>query len=115
MSVVPWFSADWAYDEVLVDGAEAILENPAFVDAAHSLFGAEVVRPQIVYTRQPSVPGTAMAKRARKREHPLSNGHFGQHAVDEMGGECRHDSPYSLHPITRSMPKDRALSFTDNL
>jgi hypothetical protein len=73
MSVVPWFSADWAYDEVLVDGAEAILENPAFVDAAHTLFDAEVVRPQIVYTRQPSVPGTAIAKRVRKRERPSSN------------------------------------------
>ena len=66
MSVVPWFSADWAYDEVLVDGAEAILEHPAFVDAAHSLFVAEVVRPQIVYTRQPSVPPTAMALGLRR-------------------------------------------------
>ncbi|CAM9905327.1 unnamed protein product [Discosporangium mesarthrocarpum] len=49
LSVVPWFRSDWAYGEVEVEGAEAILHNPTFVDAAHALFDAEVVRPQIVY------------------------------------------------------------------
>ena len=49
LSVVPWFRGDWAYGKVDVEGAEAILHNPAFVDAAHALFDAEVVRPQIVY------------------------------------------------------------------
>ena len=49
LKVVPWFRSDWAYGEVRVDGAEAILHNAPFVQAAHALFDAEVVRPQIVY------------------------------------------------------------------
>lgn len=49
LSVVPWFRSDWAYDDVRVEGAEAILHNPTFIEAAHALFDAKVVRPQIVY------------------------------------------------------------------
>jgi hypothetical protein len=41
-------------------------------------------------TRQPSVPGTAVAKRVRKREHPLPDRDFGQYVVDEMGGGIGH-------------------------
>lgn len=50
MTVVPWFRSDWAYEKVRVEGAEEILHNAAFVAAARTLFDAEVVRPQIVYT-----------------------------------------------------------------
>ncbi|MEM9175499.1 MAG: hypothetical protein AAGC67_09715 [Myxococcota bacterium] len=49
LKVVPWFRADWAYGEVDVPGAETILHNAAFVEAARRLFDADVVRPQIVY------------------------------------------------------------------
>ena len=35
MTVVPWFRSDWAYGEVRVEGAEEILHNRAFVEAAH--------------------------------------------------------------------------------
>ncbi|MHA7839001.1 MAG: hypothetical protein ACX98W_16200 [bacterium] len=45
----PWFRGDWAYDEPLVPGAETILENPRFIEAARTLFDAEVVRPNVVY------------------------------------------------------------------
>jgi len=47
--VMPWFRGDWAYDGPLVEGAEAILTNPAFAEAAREVFAAEIVRPQIVY------------------------------------------------------------------
>lgn len=49
ITVPPWFRGDWAYGEPLVEGAERVLGNPAFRDAAAQLFGAAVVRPQIVY------------------------------------------------------------------
>ena len=49
MEVAPWFRGDWAYEKPLVPGAEEILANPAFAEAAAELFGADVVRPQIVY------------------------------------------------------------------
>lgn len=49
LAVAPWFRSDWAYGDVRVDGAEAVLHNPVFVDAARRLFDAEIVRPQIVY------------------------------------------------------------------
>jgi len=49
ISVVPWFRGDWAYGETLVPGGDEVLSNVAFADAAHKVFDAEVVRPQIVY------------------------------------------------------------------
>jgi hypothetical protein len=49
LSVVPWFRQDWAYGEPMVEGGAEILTNKSFVDAAHSLFDAEVVKPLIVY------------------------------------------------------------------
>jgi hypothetical protein len=49
LAVQPWFRGDWAYDEPLVDGAAEILANKGFIDAAHAVFDADVVRPQIVY------------------------------------------------------------------
>ena len=49
IEIVPWFRGDWAYGEPRVEGAEEILANPVFAEAAHTLFEAEVVRPQIVY------------------------------------------------------------------
>ena len=45
----PWFRGDWASDVPLVAGAEWILANPAFMDAARTLFDAEVVCPTAVY------------------------------------------------------------------
>lgn len=49
LKVAPWFRADWAYGKPLVDGADEILQAPAFLDAARKVFGAEVVHPLIVY------------------------------------------------------------------
>ncbi len=45
----PWFRGDWADDKPLVAGAEAVLDNPRFVEAARELFDAEVVQPCAVY------------------------------------------------------------------
>ena len=47
--VMPWFRGDWAYGTPAVDGAEEILGNETFAEAARTVFDAEVVRPQIVY------------------------------------------------------------------
>lgn len=49
--VPPWFRRDFALGgQALVDGAELILHNPHFVDAAHRVYGAEaMVRPTTVY------------------------------------------------------------------
>lgn len=49
IAVIPWFRQDWAYGETRLEGADEILSNAAFTNAAHTLFGAEVVEPQIVY------------------------------------------------------------------
>jgi hypothetical protein len=45
----PVFRGDWAYDRPLVEGVEPILRSPRFVAAARTVFGASIVRPQIVY------------------------------------------------------------------
>jgi hypothetical protein len=47
--VGPVFRGDWAYDRPLVDGVEPFFDNPQFIEAARKIFGAAVVRPQIVY------------------------------------------------------------------
>jgi hypothetical protein len=49
MPVAPVFRGDWAYDRSLVGGIEPLLEHRGFREAAARLFGARVVRPQIVY------------------------------------------------------------------
>jgi len=45
----PWFRGDWAYDVPLAQGADRVLDNPIFVEAAKRVFDAEVVRPTAVY------------------------------------------------------------------
>lgn len=47
--VAPWFRGDWAYDTPRIDGVEPLLYNQRFHDAARKVFGAAIVRPQIVY------------------------------------------------------------------
>lgn len=49
MALPPWFRGDWADQKPLVAGAEAILENPIFLDAARQVFDAEVAVPCLVY------------------------------------------------------------------
>ena len=49
MMVGPVFRGDWAYDAPLVDGLEPIFDNPRFTAAATRVFGASIVRPQMVY------------------------------------------------------------------
>jgi hypothetical protein len=49
MRVGPVFRGDWAYDAPLVEGLDPIFQNPRFATAAARIFGAAVVRPQIVY------------------------------------------------------------------
>ena len=58
MFIPPWFRRDFAlHGEALVPDAELILDNPRFVDAAHAVFGPEVVvRPTTVYVNV-MVPG----------------------------------------------------------
>jgi hypothetical protein len=46
---VPWFRGNWAADgEPLVDGAEKILHNPRFIDAARAFFGTSKLRPTFI-------------------------------------------------------------------
>ncbi len=49
MPIAPWFRGDWAFDERRVEGVEAILHHPRFIESAKSLFGAAIVAPEIVY------------------------------------------------------------------
>src|SRR5579864_5403528 len=47
--LLPWFRGDWALDgKPLVDGAEAILHNKSFLDAAIAAFGTPLVYPEFV-------------------------------------------------------------------
>lgn len=47
----PWFRQDFVREgNIAVEGAELILENPRFRDAAHAVYGADaIVRPSHVY------------------------------------------------------------------
>jgi hypothetical protein len=48
-SFLPWFRGNWAANgEPLVAGAEKILHNRRFIDAAHMFFGGSTVRPTFV-------------------------------------------------------------------
>jgi hypothetical protein len=48
-SVSPWFRGDWALGgKALVDGAELILYNKRFLEAARAAFGASLVYPEFV-------------------------------------------------------------------
>jgi hypothetical protein len=47
--VLPWFRGDWALDgKPLVEGAEVILHNKTFLDAAKTLFATSSVYPEFV-------------------------------------------------------------------
>jgi hypothetical protein len=47
--VPPWFRGDWALGgKPLVDGAEAILHNKSFLEAARAAFGTSAVYPEFV-------------------------------------------------------------------
>ncbi len=48
--IAPNFRGDWAYDEPQVEGVEPLLYHEGFCAAARQVFGAEVVRPQQVYS-----------------------------------------------------------------
>jgi hypothetical protein len=48
-SVLPWFRGNWALGgKPLVDGAELILHNKTFLEAARALFGTSLVDPEFV-------------------------------------------------------------------
>jgi len=48
-SVNPWFRGDWALaGEPLVEGAELILHNRRFLEAARAAFGTSLVNPEFV-------------------------------------------------------------------
>jgi hypothetical protein len=60
-SVRPWFRGDWALDgKPLVAGAEAILHNKSFLEAARAAFGIPLVYPEFVAVNinGPSPAGT---------------------------------------------------------
>ncbi|MGC1299617.1 MAG: hypothetical protein WA869_31710 [Alloacidobacterium sp.] len=47
--VLPWFRGDWALGgEPLVDGADLILHNKNFLEAARTVFGTSLVYPEFV-------------------------------------------------------------------
>lgn len=47
--VLPWFRGDWALDgKPLVEGAELILHNKRFLEAARTAFGTTLVHPEFV-------------------------------------------------------------------
>jgi hypothetical protein len=77
---VPYFRGNWAVGgEPLVDGAETILHNHRFIDAARALFGSARIRPTfiVVNLNAPMPPGPTHVDvptfRGATREHyPLS-------------------------------------------
>lgn len=57
---LPWFRGNWAINgEPLVAGAERILYNPRFIEAAREFFGGSAVRPTfiVVNVNAPMPPG----------------------------------------------------------
>jgi hypothetical protein len=61
-SVLPWFRGNWALGgKPLVEGAEMILHNKRFVDAARAMFGTSLVYPEfvVVNVNGPTPAGTA--------------------------------------------------------
>ena len=47
--VLPWFRGDWAVDgKPVVEGAEAILRNKSFLEAARAAFGTPLICPEFV-------------------------------------------------------------------
>lgn len=57
MLIAPWFRGDWAYGTPLVPGLAPFFENARFVEAARTLFDAEIVVPHIVYVNlNPPMP-----------------------------------------------------------
>jgi hypothetical protein len=77
--VLPWFRGDWALGgKPLVEGAEAILHNKAFLDAAKSLFGTSSVYPEfvVVNINAPAPAGTTHVDNpsfygATREDYPL--------------------------------------------
>ena len=60
-SVLPWFRGNWALGgKPLVEGAEMILHNKRFVDAARAMFGTSLVYPEfvVVNVNAPTPAGT---------------------------------------------------------
>ncbi len=47
--VAPVFRGDWAFDGRVEPGVEPLLRHETFIEAARTLFGAEIVRPHTVY------------------------------------------------------------------
>src|SRR5215469_5336708 len=48
-AVLPWFRGSWAVGgKPLVEGAESILWNKKFLEAAKACFGSELVEPEFV-------------------------------------------------------------------
>jgi len=59
--VLPWFRGDWALGgKPLVEGAEAVLHNKSFLEAARAAFGKSAVHPEfvVVNINAPSPAGT---------------------------------------------------------
>jgi hypothetical protein len=58
-TILPWFRANWALGgKPLVDGAELILHNKRYLDAARALFGTSSVHPEFVVVNL-NAPGPA--------------------------------------------------------
>jgi hypothetical protein len=78
-SVLPWFRGNWAANgEPLVEGAEAILHNKRFLEAAKTLFGTSSVFPEfvVVNVNAPMPAGTTHVDipafhGARRKDYPL--------------------------------------------
>ena len=48
-AALPYFRGNWAVGgQPLVDGAETILQNHRFIDAARELFGTSAIRPTFI-------------------------------------------------------------------
>jgi hypothetical protein len=86
---VPWFREDWALGgHALVPGAEAILHEPAFLEAALEVFGGRIVRPHTVYANV---------------QLPAVGTDFGHTDVPEFRGMTRAHAPVALlHVMNRS-------------
>jgi hypothetical protein len=78
-SILPWFRGNWAANgETLVEGAELILHNKKFLDAAKTLFGTQSVFPEfvVVNVNAPMPAGTTHVDipafyGATRKQYPL--------------------------------------------
>jgi len=84
-TVLPWFRADWAVGgKPLIDGAELILHNKRYLEAARAVFGTSCVQPEFVVVNL-NAPGPAGFRHLDVPSfHGATRGHYPLPFLDAM-------------------------------